>query len=72
MSFFLIIILSIFLIMWGLLRIIPLFIMRGHKGKKRKEGEVFVSQDSNDRQEKIVDKGVGEYVDYETIKEEKE
>lgn len=35
-----------------------------------KEGEVYVSSVSSSEQEKLVEKDMGEYVDFETVKEE--
>ncbi len=39
--------------------------------KSRRDGEVYISKVDENNSEKIVEKDMGEYVDYETIKEDK-
>ncbi len=38
-----------------------------HSGKR--EGDVFVSDNTPDQQEKIIDDSIGQYVDYEEVEE---
>lgn len=73
------ILLIFFLLFWIMVRFGPKILLaiikrksnKANKEAKRKEGEVFVSGDGPQRPEKIVEKNVGEYVDYEHIKEDK-
>lgn len=56
--------------------VLSLFLRRPKKGEEstvnhKKVGEVYVSSPSKVGQNKVVEKDMGEYVDFETVKEEK-
>lgn len=79
-SFFMIIA-FIILISWVVVRLIILRFVKRAKNtdypqagndSRRKDGEVYVSRDETDDDKKVVEKDMGEYVDYETIKEDKD
>ena len=42
----------------------------GEHQTHKKEGEVYVSSPAPESQDKVVEKDMGEYVDFETVKEE--
>ncbi len=79
MGIFLSLLLIIFLFATLLFRVLPRILaylikrkMGGSgapQGRQKKEGEVYVSKDAKP-QEKVIDKNVGEYVDFEPVKED--
>lgn len=66
---------------WIFRRLLPVILVRwinkkmgnpmSSKSSRRPEGQVYVSKDSTKNSEKIVEKDMGEYVSFETIKEDK-
>lgn len=65
-------------LVWLLIRFVPLIISRVmnrnsgmNQREKRKEGEVYVSSEDANAPDKVVEKNMGEYVDFEQVKEEK-
>lgn len=73
---FLLTLLLIILFLFLVIRLIPLFLAgfvrrKQNQKPKGKEGDVYVSKNDAEQQEKVVEKHMGEYVDYEQVKEEK-
>lgn len=84
---FLLICFSIFFLVSSLVRILLSVVIRraqkreanryqqgysaGEHQTHKKEGEVYVSSPAPESQDKVVEKDMGEYVDFETVKEDK-
>lgn len=81
MGVLLTIILIFFILGWVLRRLLPIILVRwvnkkmgnsssSPRSASRPDGDVYVSKDNTNKGEKMVEKDMGEYVDFETIKQE--
>lgn len=78
---FLMIIAFTVLVCWLIVRIIILRFLSKSRNRQypqqtqdnhRNEGDVYVSKDETSDDNKVVEKDMGEYVDYETVKDDKD
>lgn len=76
----LLIIFTVILVCWLIVRIVLMrFVSRNRNAqypqarerRGRNDGDVYVSKDETDDDKKVVEKDMGEYVDYEPVKEDK-